>query len=202
MQPLSAIGLHTQLLALANELGSPIAGRSNGEVIQKLTVTNRRQALKKSLSKIHSTGAFPLHTDSAHWVNPCRYILLGCENSGSGNRSTHLLDWRSLYLNQEFANTIRTAPFRVVNGACSFFANVWSVRANRIRYDAGCMSPTSKAGEAFATFMLSVNEHDACVAIDWSTTKILVIDNWRILHGRGVSQSKDENRVLWRVLVT
>ena len=142
------------------------------------------------------------HTDSAHWVTPCRYVLLGCENSGSGNRSTLLLDWRSLCLNVEVADAIRTEPFRVVNGADSFFANVWSECTNRIRYDAGCMSPTSKAGEAFANFMLSINEHDDCVSIDWRTTKILVIDNWRMLHGRSVSQSEDGKRILWRVLVT
>ena len=202
IQTNSTAKLQSELLAFANELGTPIAARSKGEVVHKLFVTSSEQASPKSLSKIHSTGRFPLHTDSAHWPTPCRYIVLGCENSGTGKRSTLLLDWTSITPNVDLANAIRTEPFRVVNGAGSFFATLWSDREKRIRYDAGCMSPTSKVGESLAKFMLSISEYDDCVSFEWSAKKILVIDNWRMLHGRSDSQTHDDKRILWRVLVS
>ncbi len=36
--------------------------------------------------------------------------------------------------------------------------------------------------------------------IDWTQEKILILDNWKILHGREIAEG-DEDRVLLRVLV-
>jgi alpha-ketoglutarate-dependent taurine dioxygenase len=37
--------------------------------------------------------------------------------------------------------------------------------------------------------------------IHWTQGKAVVIDNWRVLHGRGSAQRTDRDRILLRILI-
>lgn len=84
--------LKQDMLHIASILGIPKATRHNQDIVQEIRPLNSSQSYPKSLSNIYSDGIFPLHIDTSHWLIPCRYILLGCVSTGSGNRPTLLVD--------------------------------------------------------------------------------------------------------------
>jgi hypothetical protein len=104
------LDLCQQMLGLAARLGTPVALRSDGSLCDMLMPTVAHAAKPRSLSKIHSVGEFPLHIDTAHWLTPCRYIMLACVSPGSGSRPTLVLDTRQLPLNEHQMSFGRT-PF-------------------------------------------------------------------------------------------
>jgi hypothetical protein len=59
-----------QLMALLQQLGSPVATRLGGEICETLRPTDASCAAPHSLSRIYSLGEFPLHVDTAHWLRP------------------------------------------------------------------------------------------------------------------------------------
>lgn len=67
--------LGTRMLEIASLLGTPVGARVKDVLVETLTPTGTDQARTRSLSRIYSTGSFPLHTDTAHWPTPCRYVV-------------------------------------------------------------------------------------------------------------------------------
>jgi alpha-ketoglutarate-dependent taurine dioxygenase len=37
--------------------------------------------------------------------------------------------------------------------------------------------------------------------IAWTKGRVAIIDNWRVLHGRGGAQTLDQDRILLRILI-
>ena len=114
------------IIELAKQLGIPIASRNRGDICEKLQPTEADKARLHSLSKIYSLGSLPLHVDTAHWVIPCRFVVLACLEPGAGNRSTTLLDTRILGLTKSQINLLHNTPLRIENGRYSFFGTVLS----------------------------------------------------------------------------
>lgn len=189
------------LLQIGMALGQPKRLRDWGEIVQKLTPTLEHNAHPKSLSALHSLLNFPIHIDTAHWLSPCRYVILGCSKVGSGNRKTKLLDFGLLAISKDEKKLLCSTPFKVVNGCHSFYSNVLSHHRDFIRYDRGCMVPTSSSG--FEVFEIFSEERwkNQIEEIEWQVGTVLIIDNWRVLHGRGVALKEDSDRLLHRVLV-
>jgi alpha-ketoglutarate-dependent taurine dioxygenase len=70
-----------------------------------------------------------------------------------------------------------------------------------IRYDMDCMRPmTREARELEALIGARINR-SAQTQIDWQPESLLIIDNWRMVHARGKSNSADIRRVLKRMLI-
>ena len=91
--------LRVHLINLASALGEPAETRPGSGVFDELSPTVEAKARAHSLSKQHDISEFPLHIDTAHWVTPCRYIVLACIRPGFGNRTTLLLDTQNLNYN-------------------------------------------------------------------------------------------------------
>jgi len=193
--------LRGQLLALATCLGAPVAARSGGCLCDVLLPTEANAARPRSLSKLYATGQFPLHIDTAHWLVPCRYVMLGCVSPGSGNRSTLLLDTRRLPLNEQQIGLLRSTPLRIASGRNSFFSTVLSNARPFVRFDPGCMAPTSPDGAEALEVLAHCNWPDHVEAICWEPGTVLVIDNWRLLHGRSHAAQPDPDRKLLRVSI-
>jgi Taurine catabolism dioxygenase TauD, TfdA family len=189
------------LIKIAMTLGEPRRLRTSGEIVQKLSPITASTAHPHSLSSKHSFGAFPMHTDTAHWPMPCRYVILGCSNEGSGARRTKLLDFKSLSVPKIETNLLYSTPFRIVNGRNSFFSNILSTHRDFIRYDPGCMNPTSSSGNEVLEILSEKRWKQETKEIEWKAGNVLILDNWRILHGRGTSSNKDSDRLLHRILI-
>lgn len=189
------------LIEIAMTLGKPKRLRNSGEIVQKLAPTLARNAHPNSLSARHSFASFPMHVDTAHWSSPCRYVILGCSNVGSGERRTRLLDFNSLSISESEKSLLYSTPFRVVNGRNSFYSSVLSDQREFIRYDPGCMVPIFNSGNQVFEILSEERWNNKIEEIEWQTGTLLIIDNWRMLHGRGLSLKEDSDRLLHRVLV-
>ena len=88
-----------RLYAIATGIGVPVATRPGSTFCDTLVPTKSANARARSLSKIYDVGEFPLHVDTAHWLTPCRYIVLACIEPGYGNPATLLMDTHQIQLN-------------------------------------------------------------------------------------------------------
>jgi hypothetical protein len=193
--------LREQLLALASGLGTPAATRSGGSLCDTLLPTETDAAKPRSLSKVHAVGEFPLHIDTAHWLTPCRYVMLACVSPGSGSRPTLLLDTRRLPLNEHQIALLHSTPLRVINGRNSFFSTILSKARPFVRFDPGCMTATTTDGAKALAVLARQNWPDYIETVQWKTGTVLVIDNWRMLHGRGHADCPDSDRKLLRISI-
>lgn len=193
--------LREQLLALANGLGTPAATRSGGNLCDTLLPTEADAARPRSLSKVHAVGEFPLHNDTAHWLTPCHYVMLACVSPGSGSRPTLLLDTRRLPLNGHQILLLRSTPLRVTNGRNSFFSTILSKARPFVRFDPGCMTATTTNGAKALAVLARQNWPDYIETVQWKTGTVLVMDNWRMLHGRGHADGPDSDRTLLRISI-
>jgi len=157
----------------------------------------RTNAFPRSLSAMHGTGAFPLHTDGAHLAQPPRYIVLACVNPGHRPVPTMLARFDHLNLNEANISALEAAPFIVRNGRRSFYVTPFDADKMRIRYDRGCMIPTAESSSV-ARLLDQALEQAPHHAIGWQPGDVVVIDNWRVLHGRGfqTGQASDDRRLL------
>jgi alpha-ketoglutarate-dependent taurine dioxygenase len=195
------IDLRKILLTIGARLGKPIPSRRNASKIIELRPTEAVNSRAHSLSGMYSIGAFPCHTDTAHWATPCRYVLLACVNPGLGNRETVLLDPRVVPMTTRQRELLRSTPFRVRNGKGSFFSTVLQKGRPFIRYDSGCMQPLSYNGALAFSYLDSQAWPDLVQRIKLVRGNLLIVDNWRILHGRGPAFCDDRSRTLLRLYV-
>ena len=193
--------LREQLLALASCLGTPAATRSGGSLCDTLLPTEADAAKPRSLSKVHAVGEFPLHIDTAHWLTPCRYVMLACVSPGSASRPTLLMDARRLPLNEHQSSLLHTTPLRVTNGRNSFFSTILSKTRPFVRFDPGCMTETTTDGAKILAVLARQNWPDYIETVQWNAGTVLVMDNWRMLHGRGRAECSDSDRKLLRISI-
>lgn len=188
------------LSALAAVLGKPSPSRPGGGLLDYLQPTTHSIARAASLSRQHGTGAFPLHTDTAHWPVPARYLVLCCLNPGGGDRGTLLLPISGLELSDQDIAVLNSGVFLVRNARQSWFSSVLMSRRPFVRYDRGCMSPATASGAESARLMEKSIANSSPVRIGWEEGTILIVDNWRVLHGREAADG-DSGRMLLRMLV-
>jgi hypothetical protein len=195
------IPLRDRLNDIARTLGTPVGGRSRGTVVESLKPVERCHANPRSLSGLHATGAFPLHSDTAHWITPCRFIVLGCLNPGDASRATLILDSKTIPFEADVINQLFTEPFRVINGRVSFFSTVLSRKREFLRLDSGCMKPIRPRGLDLLRLFSSGKWTERTRRHVWKGNDILILDNWRVIHGREPASTRDSNRELLRILV-
>lgn len=193
--------LREQLLALAPVLGKPAATRSGDSLCDMLLPTEADAAKTQSLSKVYAVGEFPLHIDTAHWLTPCRYVMLACASPGSASRPTLLMDTRRLPLNDHQSSLLHSTPLRVTNGRNSFFSTILSKARPFVRFDPGCMTGTTPDGAKALAVLAKENWPDHIETVFWRAGMVVVINNWRMLHGRARADRPDGDRKLLRISI-
>lgn len=143
---------------------------------------------------------FPLHTDLAHWGIPPRYLVLRCV-VGSPDVGTYLVDGRRVVA-AAGADALRRAlvqPRRPLGGTRPLLRLLERAvdRQDRLRWDQLYLRPATEASrstfESVAAYLRACRRRRLCLAERGDT---LVIDNWRMLHGRsGVSESGRGRRI-------
>lgn len=129
-----------------------------------------------SHSDHHGFGGFPWHTDGAVSTLPPRWMVLECEVS-EGPTETHLLDPSA-----EVILRMRRSVMRVRN------------QAGRVRY-LPAASPSGDGGlrlrwdprvceASDATLAETIADQPPTGVCEWSPGRVLVVDNWRMLHRR------------------
>lgn len=188
-----------ELGKLGDRLGTRVAGRAGSlqEVVQPRAEKN---AHPRSLSARYGLNSLPFHTELSHRPRPCRYVLLGCFDPGSPGAATTLLNWRTLGFSSDELHFLEEAPILVRTGRRSFYSTLLSPDGAFLRYDPGCLEAVDERGRTALRLVERRLAGGSLQIYRWRRGEILVIDNWRVLHGREPSD-RSSGRRLARILI-
>ncbi len=193
----TAASIERTALKIAHDLGQPTASRRHGQLIDHLMATSQSEAMKSSLSAQYGLSAFPWHTDGAHWSTPPRYLVFGCLEADEQAANTTFCEgegFSSLNTMEAFSSI-----FRITNGKNSFFSSARDLEHKYYRFDPGCMLPTDPAGISIVSDM-STALPPIKIDVKWTAGRILLLDNWRMLHRR-TSAINGVTRKLFRITI-
>ena len=176
-----------------------------GKLIKKLSPKNKKNGIKNTLSWIHGYSEFPLHTDTAYWTVPVRFVLLTTYNSNSVE--TTILKTRKLIEKLDFQtiNNMKKSIFLTKSPYGSFYSSFEFKQDSEsgFRFDASCMKPYNKYSEKFFEDFISATKDDTeYETINWTPGKVLIVDNWKVMHGRkSIKKLSNRNRTLYRIYI-
>jgi alpha-ketoglutarate-dependent taurine dioxygenase len=155
---------------------------------QELRPRHHEEAPHNIYSGNYGLGEFPLHSDLAHWYIPPRYLVLRCVQ-GAADVYTQLFDTRLItkVIGRSVLRRTLAHPRRPVNGRLPLLRILEEPQnlGTLIRWDSLFIKPATDASvRTFRTIRDVLSEapiirHSLC-----SPGDMLVIDNWRMLHGR------------------
>lgn len=172
---------------------------SNVQILKPRTQT---QSSPNTYSGNFGLDEFPLHTDLAHWFIPPRYLVLRCV-CGTKDVATYLFDSRELI--SEFGEItlyrVLVRPRRPIEQS-NFILRLYDSTDNReklFRWDSLFIRPATESSvpvyESVLKRLFSVTKID--IALE-STGDTLIIDNWRMLHGRSAIIESEKSRHIER----
>jgi alpha-ketoglutarate-dependent taurine dioxygenase len=180
----------------------PIVKFAGAAVVQRLEVRSREAAPPNTYGGHYGNAALPLHTDFAHWFIPPRYLALRCV-CGNENVATRLLDGRYIVADIGVAELRRTLvrPRRAVKGRrplLHLLQHTGDADLTILRWDELFLVPASSASNgAFVNVKERIYASETHTVVLRDVGDTLVVDNWRILHGRS-SAVTGRDRVLER----
>lgn len=147
-------------------------------------------------------GTLPLHTDLAHWYISPRYLVLRCL-AGSSSVATLLLDGFDVVsaIGQTAMRRALVQPRRPVAGQRALLHLLEQDRQTgrlMLRWDELFLVPASpSSAEVFSVVKERLTAIDPKRIVLHDPGDTLVLDNWRMLHGRSPTVMSDA-RVLQR----
>lgn len=184
---------------LSRHLGVPVPGR-NKRLVESIRPTPPELAHPASLSAQYGEGELPVHTDFAHLPVPARWLVLGCTDPGGLGTETLLVDFHGIGWSASQIALLRSASFLINNGRQSFYSSILDASRKFLRFDQGCMRPVTSMSVVARDTILDAACATSPLRVRWKLGDVLVVDNWRMLHGRD-SASADRTRQLWRAAV-
>ena len=133
------------MLDAAGALGRPVPSLPGRPLVEWLS-TAPEQTRRPNLTALHGSGGFPLHTDTAHWPVPARYLFLSCFEPGEAGRATLVWRFDETVLTGSQLDTLRGEPVLFVTGRNSFYSTVLSPSRPFVRIDLGCMRAVTRGG--------------------------------------------------------
>jgi hypothetical protein len=198
----SGISSREDLLALAKSFGSPLRSPT-GEYVKQLSIESKETGKKHTFTSTFGKGSFPLHTDTAFWKCPARFLVLRV--MGDLRRPTTVMPFEKLF--DSFGASIRRAAYR----------SVWRIRVNRTSYydamtlragnteiwkfDPQCMYPANKHALDFLMAYRTAVTSGMYEEIHWSSNEAVILANWFSMHGRGNQPFGETLRLLQRIYV-
>jgi len=190
-----------ELLSIAKSIGA-IAKHPNGQEIFELKPKNGLSSVKGTFSNRFGFKQFPLHTDTAFYARPIRYMML--HSIDESQCSTTILHSDSILnsLSKEEYDLARKAVFTIKTNSATFYSSLLFIHNNikGFKYDPTCMFPANKAGKIIESRIRNALRTCNKVPLKWSGNNTLIIDNWKCLHGREASK-EDYKRVLKRIYI-
>lgn len=172
------------------------------EPVHRLKPTFAEAGPSNTYSGNYGLGTFPLHTDMAHWHVPPRFLMLRCLQ-GSVAVPTTLAD--GLPIVEQIGETALARalvkPRRTVEGKRLLLRLYERDHSGGrlLRWDEKYILPASPAGERgvsqLRAAVATASRQDVHLARPGDT---LVLDNWRMLHGRGSVPPDALNRTIAR----
>lgn len=191
-------------------VSSTPAFRTLGDVVKLPTVSEvqvlrphtRGQSSPNTYSGNFGLQEFPLHTDLAHWFLPPRYLSLRCVR-GTTEVATHLLD--STELVNEFGESALASAFvrpRRPVGRSNYLLRLYGPTdegENLFRWDSLFITPATETStstyKSVSNRLASMLRTSVYLEHEGDT---LIIDNWRMLHGRAAIADSGMSRYIER----
>lgn len=184
---------------LASQIGAPVS-LGSGEPVHVLSPTSTDQRGPNSYSGLYGLGAFPLHTDLAHYRLPPRYFMLRCRVPGDLVGTT-LLDSADIVASVGTSLLSRglVQPRRQRAGVRPLL-RLFDPAVQLFRWDIEFIRPASGAGSEAVAAVSAVLARSEPTEIRLDHPgDLLVIDNWRMLHGRTAVPPTGTGRCIERV---
>lgn len=185
-----------ELLCLIENICSKLELGISFHNYKKLIPKDIREVENFSLSSAYGLNEFPLHTDGAEYNTPPRFLVLrALTDSPTG---TSLADANSIRDNVNIRNTKWSVKTKDGILQTKLYEqhlkyNIEFIRFNRLSMK--CVDG-NKLEVNNAVDNLSVSY------VNWTQNKTLIIDNWRVLHGRQMIIEEDYNkRIIERLQV-
>jgi alpha-ketoglutarate-dependent taurine dioxygenase len=163
---------------------------------KKLIPKDKNEVEHFSLSSAYGLKEFPLHTDGAEYKTPPRFLVLrALSDSPTG---TYIADANSICDNINVCNTkwsVKTKDGIVKTKLYQQHPkyNIEFIRFNRL---------SMKCDEGDKLDVYKAIDNLTISSIIWSENKTIIIDNWRVLHGRPTIIEDDyEKRIIERLQV-
>ncbi|QDV77284.1 Taurine catabolism dioxygenase TauD, TfdA family [Planctomycetes bacterium K2D] len=194
----------SELIELARSLGS-ILPNSRGESVSVLNPIPEELGREGTLTSNWGKGAFPLHTDTAFWPAPARFIVFRA--TGDLRRRTRLLAFANIFerIDAKQQQHLDTSVWRIDAPKPSHYCSMRFKAGSYlgVRYDPSCMRPANQAAVSTQISMASILEECRQQEhfFEWHHDTALVVDNWTTLHGRDVAPREELNRTLERIYV-
>lgn len=198
-------------MEVAMMFGTPLEvskqiGHRNIPDIQSLKPRQKSDNLKNQYSGHFGVGEFPLHTDLAHWSYPPRYLLLRCI-VGSMSVTTnyiHIDKLKKIIGNSMFKKSVvKIRKSRAFATNCLLPTSFFSGGVEGIRWDSLFLSPMNNSANKIANYLCQEGiQSNLDHVILKNTGDTIIIDNWKMLHGRGAVGIQELGRIIERAYLT
>lgn len=187
-------------LEIAQAIGQ-IATLPGLDLVQTLKPGREVSKEKSSYSGNFGMGAFPLHTDMAHWHVPPRFFVLRCIQP-TEQVYTSFVPAHEIF-DSEDSIMLKRALFRPRRRLDDRLTILRLHENDLFRWDTLFIQPIN-------SYALALQERVAkrigdtvvqTVTLERSTDCILV-DNWKVLHGRSAVPASASNRIVERVYLS
>jgi L-asparagine oxygenase len=189
----------TDSFHVAAALGKPLQ-LGGDQIVQRLVPLSA--STPNTYSGNYGLNPFPFHTDLAHWNLPPRYFMLRCVK-GYSDVPTLILDGNKLIsdVGSEILRRAVVRPRRPRAGEVRLLRLLAEgLDAQILRWDSLYLKPASRIGEkAFADVHDSLDSITPIAVALVQEGDTMVIDNWRMLHGRSAVMENYSDRHLERV---
>lgn len=184
-------------IMLCENLGCEVK-KVKHEILQPKKSSN---ATHFSLSSKYGLDDFPLHTDGAQYPIPPKYIVLRAKvNSETGTTIANAQLLKELSQWKEIENTTWIVKSEVGNIYTSIFDKQIVEGYEVLRYNKQIMKCLNKKIKSEWAELAIQNLPTE--TIYWKRNTTLIIDNWRLLHGREkVKDQNYQNRILERLQI-
>lgn len=184
---------------VVSEVGLPIALGSDNAV-HALVPRPEHEASNTTYSGEYGLGTFPLHTDLAHWHAPPRYFVLRCVLGFDAVPTLVVDGMRAVRrVGRDVLSRALMQPRRSLMGRRSLL-RLYEPGTGRLRWDERYIVPASPAGLRGSTALKEVLAGEDPKRLSLARPgDTLIVDNWRIVHGRSAVPENCRARVVERV---
>lgn len=187
--------------AIAANLGGVVPIR-NIPTVQTLKPAIEKESSLNVYSGNYGLRQFPPHTDLAHWYVPPKYLMLRCVIPARDVYTTLLHTETAIKGLAE--STIRNAMFVPRRKLCGQLPLLWFCQRNKshslFRWDQLFLNPSNDEAKEISSTIQRLDmasEFEKLYLRNAADT--LIIDNWRMLHGRSEVAVSETHRVIERV---
>lgn len=176
-------------------------------LVQELLPTTPDLTTPNTYSGNFGLGAFPLHTDLAHWAKPPRYLMLRCIR-GDADALTQIVDSRLVVatLGSSVLARCLARPRRPMKGVFQLLP-IWQDSSEPgqqlIRWDSIYLKPANEyAQNVFRRIEDCLSRVRPVAKVLLNKGDTLLLDNWRLLHGRSSVQNPTSSRKIHRLYLS